>query len=65
LSVSIRVFAVRRTDQKGRRRVVSAWVDEYSAKFEAERWSQDFKEDWDHVPATLVLEEGDGDTDPE
>lgn len=63
--MNVKVFAVRRTDQKQRRRVVSAWVDEYSAKFEADRWAQDFKEDWDYVPATLVLEEGAGDANPE
>ena len=33
---------------------VSAWVDEYDAKYEAARWSENYKEDWDYVPGTLT-----------
>jgi len=50
----IPMFMVRRPNEKGELRPVSAWVDEYSAKFEADRWSYDFKEDWDYVQATVT-----------
>jgi hypothetical protein len=50
----IQMFMVRRPNEKGELRPVSAWVDEYSAKFEADRWSYDFKETWDYIPATVI-----------
>jgi hypothetical protein len=53
------VFAVRQPDKAGKLFVVSAWTDEYCAKYEAARWTQDLKEDWDYVPAVLVVEEND------
>jgi hypothetical protein len=34
----------------------SAWLDEYHAKFEADRWSYDTKEDWDYVEGKLVVD---------
>lgn len=56
----IKVFAVR----NAQREFVSAWTDEYDAKFEAARWSQDRKEDWDYVPAELVVEDGEAAQEP-
>jgi hypothetical protein len=52
----ITVYVVRRP-LHGERVVVSAWPDEYAAKFEANRWSQDYKEDWDYVEGSLYTED--------
>ena len=37
--------------------VLSAWPNEYAAKFEAQRWEQDLKVTHDYVPGVLILEE--------
>lgn len=55
MKISFPVYAV----LNGEGTVVSAWADVYGAKFEADRWSYDLKENWTYVPATLVLEEDD------
>lgn len=55
MKISFPVYAV----LNGEGTVVSAWSDVYHAKFEADRWTYDLKENWSYVPATLVLEEDD------
>jgi hypothetical protein len=52
--VTVDVFVVR---QKvgGEWQIVSAWVDEYAAKHEALRWTQDTKVPHDYVPGKVVL----------
>lgn len=52
------VYVVRAKDPvTGKMLPVSAWVDPYHAKFEADRWEYDTKVPYDHVPGRLVLED--------
>jgi hypothetical protein len=53
-TISMPAYVVRRhnTDGVG---ILSAWLDEYKARFEADRWSQDSKVRHDYIKGTLVI----------
>lgn len=53
-TISIPVYIVRRYGQDNVE-VLSAWPDEYEAKFEADRWAQDSKVLHDYTEGTLVV----------
>jgi len=54
IPIHVPMFMVRRPNEKGELKPVSVWVDEYCAKFEADRWSYDFKEAWDYIPVVVI-----------
>jgi hypothetical protein len=53
-TISITCYIVRRYDPD-RVEILSAWPDEYSARYEADRWSQDSKVNHDYVKGSLVI----------
>jgi hypothetical protein len=51
----IAVYAVMRETRDGTWEVVSAWTDEYDARYEVARWEQDSKAPYAYVKGTLLI----------
>jgi hypothetical protein len=54
---AVHVFIVRKFTQGPEQKpeILSAWTDEYAAKYEASRWEQDSKIKHDYVRGSLVV----------
>jgi hypothetical protein len=53
-TISIPVYVVGRHDPDGVE-ILSAWPDEYHARYEADRWSQDSKVTHEYIKGILVI----------
>ena len=52
---AVRAYIVRRKEVDGHT-ILSAWPDEFEAKYEAARWEQDSKVSHDYIEGVLLTE---------